>query len=280
MLAAAESRGVDRCVHRGGRAHARVQPDQVPQAPVQRPVPGRQVLPVAGPDRGREVAAGPGDAGAEAQGRPVLRAVRPRVRHPGDAGRLDPGVPRPDLLERLLRPAGPGPAAVSVLRHRPVRGSLRAGADRGDRGAIPGSWWIRSSTFLEGDHRPVLQRLDGEMRGAADAPGVRAGGEAPRPAGRGPAGHREPGDRAVAGRRHGRHRDGGGRSGGGIPGVLRPSWPGDGTSGGGWWTGSRTWMRRAWWRRSCASCTWIARRSRPASWCRHGPTDQDLLEDG
>ena len=69
---------------RRGR-HARVQPDQAAQAPVQRPAAGRQELSLFGRNRERRVAPGPGAAWHQRQGQPVLRAVRPCLCHPGDA---------------------------------------------------------------------------------------------------------------------------------------------------------------------------------------------------
>ena len=111
MMEAAAERRVDARLRRGRRADARVQPDPAPPAAVQHPLPGRQVLSVPGADRGGDLAARAGHAGREAQERPVLRPVRPRLGDPRHPRRAHPGLPGPHLLERVLRPAGPGPAA-------------------------------------------------------------------------------------------------------------------------------------------------------------------------
>ena len=92
--------------------------------------PRRQVLPLPRPDGGGAMAPGPGASRGEAEERPVLRPVRPRLRDPRDARRPHPGLPGPDLLERVLRPAGPGRPSVPVLRHRPLRRAVRPGGHR------------------------------------------------------------------------------------------------------------------------------------------------------
>ena len=80
---------------------ARVLLDQGVRPALQRQVPRRQVLPLPRRDDGRGVPAGPGHARRQAQGHPLLRALRPRVGDPRDprpaAARL-PGA-------HLLRPA-------------------------------------------------------------------------------------------------------------------------------------------------------------------------------
>ena len=75
---------MDRGAQRGGGALPRVQPHQAAPAPLQHPAQGRQVLPVPRDHPRRGVAAGDGDAGRQAQGRPLLRALRPRLRDPRD----------------------------------------------------------------------------------------------------------------------------------------------------------------------------------------------------
>ena len=93
--------------------------------------------PYLGDHRGRDVAARAGAARREAQGRPVLRAVRARVGDPRHPRRAHPGVPGAHLLEGVLRPAGARPPALPLLRHRAVRRTLRPGGHRRHRGVLP-----------------------------------------------------------------------------------------------------------------------------------------------
>ena len=147
MVESARLGRVDRRLDRGRRADARVQPDPAAQAPVQHPLPRRQVLPVPGADGGGEVAAGAGAPGSEAQGRALLRAVRARLGDPRHARRADPGVPGPDLLERLLRPA---------------RASRTARASTTTSGAAPGPA-SRSTTGVDRGELPSARRRDGRV---------------------------------------------------------------------------------------------------------------------
>ena len=90
--------GMDRGAQRGRGADARVLADQAAPAALQRPPAGRQELSVPGRDGRRAVASGARDAGAQAQGRPLLRAVRPRLCDPGHARRAAAHVPDPHVL--------------------------------------------------------------------------------------------------------------------------------------------------------------------------------------
>ncbi len=81
---------------------------------------------------------------------------------------LHPGVPGPDVLERVLRPASPGAPPVPVLRHRSVRRPVRA---RGHRGATEECYRAHVEAlgdFLAGNERPVLERLEHEMHEASE----------------------------------------------------------------------------------------------------------------
>ena len=177
-------RRVDAGLGRGRRADARVQPDPAPPAAVQHPVPRRQVLPVPGADGGGDVAPGAGHAGRQAQERPLLRPVRARLGHPRHARRADPRLPGPHLHELVLRPAGPGQAAVPLLRHRPVLGAVRARGHRRHRGVLPRR--CRRARRLPGREHEAGHRAAGARdAGGGRAPGVRAGREAPRSARRG-----------------------------------------------------------------------------------------------
>ena len=116
-------RRVDGGVDRGRGAAAGIQLDQGVRPAVQRPLPRRQVLPGTGRHGRRGVPAAAGDARPASQGRPVLRAVRPRLGDPGDAGHAAAGVPGPDLLGRGVPPvrsrsAGPACWATSASARR------------------------------------------------------------------------------------------------------------------------------------------------------------------
>ena len=63
--------------------------------------------------------------GQQAQGRPLLRAVRARVRDPGDARPAAAHVPDPHVHEVEVRPAPPARPAVPLRAHREVRGAVR-----------------------------------------------------------------------------------------------------------------------------------------------------------
>ena len=65
--------------------HARVQPDQGAPAPFQHPPRGRQELPVPRGHGRRRVAEGDGHARRQAEGHPLLRALRARLCDPRDA---------------------------------------------------------------------------------------------------------------------------------------------------------------------------------------------------
>ncbi len=103
---------------------------------------GRQELPVPGGHPRRGVAAGDGDARRQAQGRPLLRSVRPRLRDPRDARPVAAHLPDPHLLGQQVRPARAPRPAVPAVPHRKCGGpcigdvdqatyrELRARADR------------------------------------------------------------------------------------------------------------------------------------------------------
>ena len=218
---------MDRHRQRGGGPPARGDDDQEVPTPVQRAVPGRQVLPLPRRHPRRGDPAGDGRAGQEAQGREVLRPVRPRLRHPGHARPADPGLPHPHLPSRRLRPREAGRAAVPPLRHRPVLGAVRRSGDAGGASQA---------------HRRLLRvhgrgvRAGDPQAAAGDdrcrrGPPVRAGGPHPRPARRGGPRHRAPADGHRASRGPRRHRLLGRRAGGDVPGLLRPPGQGDGPQG-------------------------------------------------
>ncbi len=145
-------RGRDRRVDPGPQrrrgAHARVQPHQAAPAPVQHPAAGRQELPVPRRHPRRRVAPADGDAGPQAQGRPLLRALRPRLRDPRDARPAAAHVPAAHLLGQQVRPPPAPRPAVPAVPHREV---LRALRRRGrPRRSTPGCT-EELLDFLDGD---------------------------------------------------------------------------------------------------------------------------------
>ncbi len=125
---------VDDRAQRGRGADARVLLDQGASAAVQRPATRRQELPVPRRHRRRPVAAGDGHARSKAQGHPLLRPVRPRLRHPRHPRPLVEVVPDPHLQSGQVQPARTARAPVPAVPHREVRRPVRR-RDRGD--AVP-----------------------------------------------------------------------------------------------------------------------------------------------
>ena len=110
---------------RGRRADPRALADSGAPAPLQRAPQGRQELPLARRHAERGVAAPGRGARPQAQGRPLLRALRQRGRHPVHP--RPPGAELPGahvLGHQVQAPRAPGPA-VPALRHRPLLGALR-----------------------------------------------------------------------------------------------------------------------------------------------------------
>ena len=203
---------------RGRGAHARVQPHQAAQSAVQRPAPRRQELPVPRRDRGRRLAAGVGDAGSEAQGHPLLRSVRARLRDPRHARSAVAELSDPDVQPGEVQPARAARPSVPAVPHREVLRAVR----RGDRsGGVPpaGRRTLRVPRRRHRRHRQAPRGRDARL---GERLGVRAGGAPARPAHGGSQGHREAADgrRSQRGHRRDRHRRGRTRSGG--PGLLRP----------------------------------------------------------
>ena len=100
--------GVDHRRHRGGRADVGVQPHPAPPAALQRALPRRQELPVPVRHAGGRVAPGDGRPRCQAQGEPLFRPVRTRLRHPRDPRPAAAHVPDPHLLgQQVRRPSAP-----------------------------------------------------------------------------------------------------------------------------------------------------------------------------
>ena len=114
--------------------------------------------------------------GAQAQGRPLLRPLRPRLRHPRDARPAAAHVPDPHLLRQQVRPPPAARPAVPAVPHREVlraRASARSTSEEYDR------HWSRScSSSSTATPTPVVRRLE-----LADAGGGRASSSSSRPPG-------------------------------------------------------------------------------------------------
>ena len=185
-------------------------------------LPRRQELPLPRHHRGRPVAPGHGHAGQEAQGHPLLRPLRPRLRHPGDARPAPAHVPHPHLQRQQVRPPRAPRTALPALPHREVQGTVR-GRDRRGRVRTAGRAPDRVPRRRHPVGRPPARAADA---GGGRRPGVRAGGPPARPPGQRPQGHREADDRHREAGGPRRHRDGGRRAGDGGAGLLRAPGPG------------------------------------------------------
>src|SRR3954449_10968837 len=148
--------------------------------PLHPPLPRRQELPVAGRDAERGVPAAAGHARAEAEGRPLLRALRARLGDPRDPRHAHPRLPGPHLLQRRLQAGEPDRPPLPARLHRQVLGTLRRPGER--RGAPR-------------DRRRLLRlhgrqdRPDGQAPRAGDGRGRRGDGvREGRPAARRPRG--------------------------------------------------------------------------------------------
>ena len=119
--------------------------------------------------------------GAQAQGRPLLRALRPRLRHPRDARPAAAHVPDPHLLATTSSTAtsgSAGRACCSTSRSARARASARSTSERVRRAAS-----TSCSSSSTATPTPVVKRLERrDARGRRRAR-VRAGGPAARPAG-------------------------------------------------------------------------------------------------
>ncbi len=104
--------------------------------------------------------------GAQAQGRPLLRPVRARLRDPRDARPPAAHVPDPHVHQEQVRPAPPARPAVPLRAHREVRGAVRR---RHRPRRVHGARRRSSSTSSTASTTPVLDRLDKQMHEASDA---------------------------------------------------------------------------------------------------------------
>ena len=161
--------------------------------------------------------------GSQAQGRALLRAVRPRLRHPRDARPAAAHVPDPHLLGQQVRAAtrsSAGRACCSTSRSARARASARS----------PRRTTTSSSQelleFLDGDTDTIVERLETEMREAADELEFERAARLRDRLDTRAQGHREAADGGRPRRGHRRDRHRRRRPRGGRPGVLRPQGPG------------------------------------------------------
>ncbi len=169
-------RRLDGRQHRGRGAPARVLLDQGVRPALQREVPRRQVLPVAGGDLRRRVPAGDGRARGQAPGHPLLRPLLPRLGDPRDRRPAAAGVPDEVVQQRRVQALQPDRPALPARLHRQV---LRAVRRPGDRAGAPRD--RRRLLRLHGrQHERVRQaRRAADVRRVRPA-GLREGGPAAR----------------------------------------------------------------------------------------------------
>ena len=107
---------------------------------------GRQELSVPGGDGERRVAPGHGPPGDQGQGQPVLRSLRPRLRHPGDPRLAAAHLPDPHLQRQQVPDPPAAGQALPAVPHREVLRPLRRGhRPRRPTGAWSASWWPSST---------------------------------------------------------------------------------------------------------------------------------------
>ena len=173
--------------------------------------------------RRRAVAAGAGDARPQAQGHPLLRAVRPRLRDPRHARPAAAHLPDPHVQPGQVQRAPAPRPAVPAVPHREVQRPVRR-RDRGD--AVPAAGRRSCATSSTATPTRSSSGSTAEHAGGGDRARVRAGRPAARPAHRGAAGDREAADGRRPQRGHRRHRPRRRRPRSGGAGVLRPQGPG------------------------------------------------------
>ena len=115
------------------------------------------------PERGVPAAAG--HARAEEEGRPLLRALRPRLGDPRDARHAHPRLPGAHLLQRRVQARRPDRPALPARLHRQVRGALRRpGRAPRSTGAIVDDF----CDFMAGKTESMIKRLEREMAAASE----------------------------------------------------------------------------------------------------------------
>jgi excinuclease ABC subunit C len=117
--------------------------------------------------------------GAASARAPATSALRPRLRHPRDPRPAAAQLPDPHLLSPTSSSStsgSAGRACCSTSRSAPGRASARS------RRCRTASSSPSCCEFLDGDTDEIVDRLEAEMRTAADRARVRAGRPAARPA--------------------------------------------------------------------------------------------------
>ena len=157
--------------HRGRGAPAGVLLDQGVRPAVQRPVPGRQELPLPRGHARRGVPPGDGDARRQAPRRPVLRPVLARLGDPRHGRHAAPGVPGADLLGRGVQAGRPDRPPVPARLHRQVLGAVRGPGRRG-RAPAAGRGVLRLHVRPDGPVHQAPRRADARSgRGARSTSG-------------------------------------------------------------------------------------------------------------
>ena len=109
----------------------------------------------------RGVPAAAGHARAEAQGRPLLRAVLARLGDPGDPRPAAARLPGPDLQQRA---SSSGPARSAGRACSATSASARRRASAGSPPRSTGRSSLDFCAFMDGRHRAFVRRLEREMR--------------------------------------------------------------------------------------------------------------------
>ena len=158
---------------------------------------------------------------AQAQGRPLLRPLRQRRRHPQHARPPRPELPRAHVLGHQVHPARAPRPALPALRHRPLLGPVRR--RRRPRGVR--RLRQRPHGVPLGRHRAGAGPAGGRDADRQRGPPVRARRPPARPHRRRPQGRRVPADGLGPGRGLRRRRPGRGPAGGvgaDLPRAPRP----------------------------------------------------------
>ena len=157
-------RRVDRRQERGRGVLPRVQPHQAPPAPVQHPLEGRQVVPFLAVTLDEEWPRAMVMRGAK-RGRPLLRAVRARLRHRETLDLLLRTFPIRTCTQASSIATTVSDGRVLCAHIEKVAAPCVGAVQREEYDQLVADLL----EFLDGDHSPVLDRLDKQMHGAADS---------------------------------------------------------------------------------------------------------------
>ena len=275
MVTTARERRVDGRQHRGRGAAAGVLLDQGVRPALQRQVPRRQVLPLAGGHRRRGVPAGDGRARRQEAGHPLLRPLLPRLGDPRDRRPAAAGVPDALVQQRRVQAVRADRPALPARLHRQVR--RRRASATGDRRGAPRD--RRRLLRLHGrQHRRPSSSASRGRCTPPPRPGLRAGRPAARRPRRAQQGAGEAGRGAPRRHRRRRHRARRGPARGRRADLLRARRPDPRPARLGGRQGRRRRRPPSWCERFLSSST-AARpttRSRARCWCRRCPPDADV----